>query len=271
MSEAAIRSAQNLGGRFFYGSILVQFYDADALTWGPAFGPVNAVRLGINPGNSTLVERKLRTLSQRGQIGDSVVQELGTPVLGIDLDEVEDSEKKGLLVAQFRGTATDRASQSASTAVKTVKAVSSTGDWIKLDHTNVATAGFAGFQSDGTTPLVAGTDYILDAGLLRYGWVYIPSGSSATGDCQWDYTYGNDSGIQIVGNALAQVKIKIHGFMKDLANGGNYYLLCHEVVVNEGNEINFQSDEFLTPSFTGTMVTPSGETGPYYIYTHNFS
>lgn len=258
------RVAQSINGLFVEGDILVQIQDASG-NYGKVIGPISPVKMTINSGDSTTKERKLRLRGLSGQVANSVPLESGTPTFAFETDDAGHN----LILPALRASS-ETVNESGSSVTDGVTTVPFLGSWLELPHRNIAVTGFAGKKANDT-PLVSGTDYVLQDIWLQYGRVWIPETSAIVADegCKWTYTYGDVGGSRVLGNQLSQVRMIIEMFgVNTAAKPGDpkdIYLKIKEGTISKGSELDFAATDYFKPNFGGTMATPSGETSPYIV------
>lgn len=260
MSTPLARAAHNLVGMFFEGDVILRARNSSGV-WGKRIGPISPIKLAINPGSATTIERKLRLRTQWGQIADSVANESAAPTVAFETDDAGSE----LLLLAMRATETP-ISVAQGTRTNQVTAVPHLGSWLQLPDRNITVAGFSGRKAAGTA-LSATTDYIIQDIWLEHGLVWIPATSSIVVDeaCDWTYTYGAVAGRKITGNVLAQVNLNIELFGVNRTDSSKIHLFIHEAVVSEGADLDFAASEYFKPNFGGTLITPTGQAGPYFI------
>lgn len=259
-ATADARLAQNLDGMFFEGDVLIRAKDTSG-NWGKRIGPISPVKLALNPGSSTTTSRKLRLRGQWGQVANTVASEAAEPSCSFETDDAGSE----LILLAMRATS-EAVSETGNSVTDGVTAVEFLGSWLQLPHRNIAITGFSGKHANDSA-LTAGTDYVLQDIWTKYGLVWIPatSGIAAAEACKWSYTYGDVAGTKITGNALSQVSLNIELFGVNRTDSSDVHLVIHESVVSEGADLDFAATDFFKPNFSGKMVTPAGQNGPYYI------
>lgn len=260
MSTPLARAAHNLVGMFFEGDVIVRARDSSG-TWGKRIGPISPIQLAINPGSVSTIERRLRLRGQWGQVADSVANEAAAPTVAFQTDDAGSE----LLLLAMRATETP-ISVAQGTRTNQVTAVPHKGSWLQLPDRNISVTGFSG-RNASAEALVANIDYVLQDIWLEHGLVWIPETSSIVVDeaCDWTYTYGAVAGRKIVGNVLAQVNLNIELFGVNRTDSSKIHLVIHEAVVSEGADLDFAATDFFKPNFSGTLITPAGQAGPYFI------
>jgi hypothetical protein len=118
----------------------------------------------------------------------------------------------------------------------------------------------------GATPLVAGTDYVLDG---RTGTLMILSAGSVgatvdVGDSlTLNYGYETVTGTTILGGATPHKSFFIAGDMEDRVSGEQGYLETFEVKLGVDGDIDWMSAEPIQPTLTGIAIVPDGAPAPY--------
>lgn len=258
------RTQFNLNGLLLEGDILIRIQDANG-NYGKKIGPISPVKLSLNSGDATIIERKLRLRGMFGQVANTDVTDPGTASVSFETDD-SGSE---LILPSLRATAVDVAEGSGS-VTDGVVAVPLLGSWLDLPHRNIAMTGFSGKKANDTV-LVAGTDYVAQDIWLKFGRLWIPAGSAITAgeNCKWSYIYGAVSGTRLLGNTLSQVKLEIEFFGKNRsAKSGepaDIYLKIFETTVSKGTDLDFAATDYFKPNFSGTLATPLGQSAPYQL------
>ncbi len=259
-ATTSARQAQNLDGMFFEGDVLIKTKDVNG-AWGKTIGPISPIKLAINPGSSKTINTKLRLRRQWGQVKNTVASDAAEPSVKFETDDAG----KELILLALRATSTP-IDEASGTITDGVTAVPFLGSWIELPHRNIAVTGFSGKHANDSA-LTAGTDYVLQDIWLEYGRVWIPETSTITAAeaCKWSYTHGAVSGTRITGNQLSQVTLFLEMFGVNRVDSSKVHVVVPEIVVSEGADLDFAATDFFKPNFSGTLVTPSGWDGPYYI------
>lgn len=118
----------------------------------------------------------------------------------------------------------------------------------------------------GATPLVLGTDYLID---LRKGTIMILSAGTVgatidVGDVLTvNYTYETVTGTTILGGATPTESFFITGDLEDRVSGEQGYLQVYEVKLSVDGEIDWLSAEPISPVLTGIALVPDGAPAPY--------
>lgn len=256
---ATARSARGIVGGFYSGSALIRVKDVYA-AWGDIIGPLDISTLELSPGTGKKVLRKINLLGQEGQVLDSVTGEAGTPTIKVTFTD----SGRELFAMGLRGTVAT-VSESGSTRSDKVVAVINKGSWMSLGDRNIQVAGFSGKHANNNS-LSADTDYILDATMLKYGFIYIPTGSglSAAENAKWSYTYLSTTGYKIASNKLPELRLWLYLAGKNRATSSPATVEVYEAVVD--SEKGFAANgEFVMNSFSGEATTPSGKSEPFCV------
>lgn len=110
----------------------------------------------------------------------------------------------------------------------------------------------------------AGTDYLInmEAGLFKS--ITIDDGNvTATA------SYPARAGQVIVAGTETVLQIAIHGHGINLFNSQQIELEVFQANISPSGGISFISNDPVSLSFKGTLVTPSGKTGPYQLTLHS--
>lgn len=119
---------------------------------------------------------------------------------------------------------------------------------------------------DGTTPLVANTDYKID---LRTGTIMILStGSVGTTLAKGDailgtYDYEAVKSTTILGGAVPSKEFKIIGDMEDRNSGQQGLLEIFGVNLSVDGDLDWLSTDPIQPTLKGTCLVPDGAPAPY--------
>lgn len=256
---ATARAARGIVGGFYSGSAIIRVKDING-AWGDMIGPLDFTDLELDPGKGKTELRKLNLLGQEGQVADSVVAEAGTPTVKV----VFSDSGREVFAMGLRGTVT-AINETGGTRSDTVVAVINKGSWLKLGDRNIKTVGFSAKLANNSA-MVADTDFILDATMLKYGFVYIPAGSAAAAaeGCKWTYTYLATTGYKTASNKLPELRVWIYLAGKNRATQNPATVEVYEAVLE--SEKGFSaSGKFITNSFSGEATTPSGKSEPFYV------
>jgi len=137
----------------------------------------------------------------------------------------------------------------------------------KLPHRCIKASPTPTFtKSDGSTPLVAGTDYKLD---IRTGTIMILSAGTvgttlSVGDTiKATYEYESVTGTSVVGGAVPSAQFRVIGDMQDRNSGEDGLLTVYAVNLAVDGDFDWLSSEPLQPTLKGTCLVPAGAPAPY--------
>jgi len=256
VANANARSDLGFEGGIFSGDLYVRFKN-NAGVFGPKIGPINGTTLILNPGAGDQIERISKMRGQVGQALDSIV-DAATPQVTLGFDDISDD----LWQMIFRGTTT-AINESGGTA-SAEDLVSVDGGWVDLANRNITT--WTSLTGASATPTyVDGTDYEAE---LNHGMVFTrPGGSIGDGtDLEANYTYLAVTGYRVAGNQLDELRAEITLLGVNRASGVPVKVLVREGVLTPDSQPDFMSStEFVAAAFSGTMVTPSGQSNAYFI------
>ena len=215
-------------------------------------GPINATKFAISVGKSNTIERTSYMRDSYGQTLDSVVIP-GSSTLTIETDDAA----ADILQYMLLGTLTDVTGNT--TAVVDEAVTGYLGKWTKLSRRNIGSVTVK--NSAGSTTYVNGTDYVLDAvaGMVK------PLASGAMTDGQSlkvDFTPAAMTARQIIAATSTEVRAMVRLDGTNLSNQKKVEVLCHEAVLIPSGELDLAGKKFLTFGLSGTLITPTGETGP---------
>lgn len=115
------------------------------------------------------------------------------------------------------------------------------------------------------TPLVAGTDYIDDADLLRRGQVVAKAGGglSANDAITVSYSYAAVTATSFLGGATPTETFYITGDMQDRISEERGELTIFEVKLSVDGDVDWLSSDPISPVLTGDLVVPDGQAAAY--------
>ena len=224
-------------------------------------GPINATSFTVNPGSAEKIDRISYMRDSFGQALDSVVFP-GVATLSIETDDAA----ADILQYALLGSLSDVNAISGSFTTGTPETiVARLGYWTKLSKRDVAVTSVR--HTSDTPVYTLGTDYLVDAtsGMIKF----IKGGPGSITDGQnieVVYTYGALSSRQIIAATETEIRAYVRLEGKNLATQKKVSVICHEAVLTPSGELNLGGKEFITFGLSGTLVTPSGESGPF-IYT----
>ncbi len=245
-----------MSGLICAGNVYLDQYVSGALTG--AVGPINCTKFSLSPGKADSLDRISYMRDTFGQALDSVVFP-GVSSLSIETDDAGAE----ILNYALLGTLSDIAdSQGSVTSGSPESVVARLGKWIKLANRNVASVVV---KSDDTTPVTyqLTTDYTLDA---TAGMIFIPTTTPTIGDgdtLRVSYNYGARSGKQIIAATQNEIRAKIRLDGKNLATQKKVEIIVHEAVLIPSGELDIAGKKFVSFSLSGSLVTPTGQSGPF--------
>ncbi len=215
-------------------------------------GPINATKFSISVGKSTTIERTSFMRDSYGQTLDSVVIP-GSSTLTIETDDAA----ADILQYMLLGTLTDVTGNT--TAVVDEAVTGYLGKWTKLSRRNIGSVTVK--NSAGSTTYVNGTDYTLDAvaGMIK------PLASGTMTDAQSikvSFTPVAMTARQIIAATSTEVRAMVRLDGVNLSNQKKVEVLCHEAVLIPSGELDLAGKKFITFGLSGTLITPTGESGP---------
>lgn len=137
---------------------------------------------------------------------------------------------------------------------------------IQLPHRYIKASPALTLEAPGDTPLVLGTDYLVD---LRKGTIVILSAGSVgatldVGDTVTaNYQYEAVTSTTILGGATPLESFFITGDLEDRISDEQGYLQVYEAKLSVDGEIDWLSAEPLSPVLTGIALVPDGAPAPY--------
>lgn len=220
-------------------------------------GPINATSFSVNPGSAEKIDRISYMRDSFGQALDSVVFP-GVATLSIETDDAA----ADILQYALLGTLSDVNASSGSVVTgspETIKLY--TNRWTKLARRGVADVSVR--HVSDTPVYVNGTDYVLDAvsGMIKA--LPSPGAISDGQSVEVIYTYAALTSRQIIAATSTEVRAFVRLEGKNLANQKKVSVICHEAVLTPSGELNLGGKEFITFGLSGTLVTPTGQSGPF--------
>jgi hypothetical protein len=219
-------------------------------------GPINVTQLELTPPSPETIDRTSYQRDTYGQVLDSVNLPGEAPRMVMAFDSLPAS----LLADALAGTTEDY-----TTSVQTVTAEAMTlkeGVWQKLPYPNVDVASLAvTLESDGTTELVRGTDYDVEAvsGLVR------ALNSNGAAAVTIDFDTEASTGQRILGATEITKKRQIIMDGKNLVTGKAASVTIFSASFSASQAVDLMAREFITGTLEGTMTTPEGKNSPYEI------
>ncbi len=219
-------------------------------------GPINVTQLELTPPSPEAIDRTSYQRDTYGQVLDSVNLPGEAPRMSMSFDSLP-----ALLLADaLAGTTED---YNASLQTVTAEPVTlKEGIWQKLPYPNVDAASLVvTLESDGTTVLVRGTDYEVEAvsGLIR---ALNPTGAAAV---TIDFDTEASTGQRILGATEITKKRQIIMDGKNLVTGKPARVTIFSASFSASQAVDLMAREFITGTLEGTMTTPEGKNSPYEI------
>ena len=242
-----------MAGYLLEGDLYVDLYDQGVLT-GLTFWE-GVAKFAMKP-NSELKEQISKGRNKYGQIVASV------PIIKpTDFNLSISSVTPSMLASALQGTVA-ALSQSAGSATDQV-GVAKKGGFIDLGKRNLTNAVVV-TNSAASVTYVLNTDYKVNYAM---GLVEILSGGAITEaqSLKIDYAWNATSGNLIKGGTKPLIRAKFVLDGLNLNTGKNEVITVWEAAMTSDAEIDFMSDDFISPSFTGRMVTPTGKDSPFEI------
>lgn len=218
----------------------------------------NAVSFSYEAGDETTINSKRRGALYNQPIFTDTLP--GTTSVSLTLLEVPTA----ILARVLYGEAADAAISTGSVTDGSVTVERLDGP-MQLTHRYIK-ASPAPTLAKGVTPLVLGTDYLID---LRKGTIVILSAGTVgatidVGDTLTvNYSYETVTGTTILGGATPTESFFITGDMEDRVSGEQGYLQVYEVKLQVDGEIDWLATEPLSPVLTGKALVPNGAPAPY--------
>lgn len=242
-----------MSGLICAGNVYLDLYVNSARTG--FVGPINATKFSLSTGKAESLDRISYMRDTFGQALDSVVFP-GVASLSIDTDDAAAE----ILQYALLGTLTDVSDVQGTVSNEDATAV--LGRWIKLAKRNVASV----VVKDDATPTPETfdltSDYLLDA---TAGMIYcVAGGDMVDGEgLKITYNYGARSGKQIIAATKTEVRAYVRLDGKNLANQKKVEILIPEAVLVPSGELDVAGKKFVSFSLSGSLVTRSGESGPF--------
>ena len=248
------------GGLILAGDVKLGFFDSSGAFLGYAADSINVTELTPTPGEGEQRDRVSRMRDTFGQALDSIT--LPAPWT---LTFTTDSISRDILRGLFLGL--DEEVAVASGAV-TDEAVAARHDkWVPLANQNILATPAPTVTGAGGTPTYnPGTDYEIDR---RNGQIRA-FGTGAIADAaaiEVDYSYGGKAGFRI--NAAQaeslQVAMLLDGrSLRPEDANKTIRWVAPRVNIRPAGGNDLKGDEWLAPQFSGTFITPPGESQPFF-------
>ena len=247
-------------GMILAGDVRLGFFDEFGAFQGYARDAINVTELTPTPGEGEERNRVSRMRDTFGQSLDSTtIPEPWTLTL------TTDSIGREVLRALFLGNdlELDVASGSATDEAVTARL----GKWVPLANQNLsATPEPTATDSSGTPSYVLDTDFLIDR---RNGMIMaLESGNITEGDeILVSYSFGARQGFRINGAVSESLEVALLLDGRSLRKGDSGKVirwLAPQVSLRPAGGNDLKSDEWLSPQFNGTLVTPPGENQPFW-------
>lgn len=247
-------------GLILAGDVKLGFYDDAGAFLGYSADPINVTELTPTPGEGEQRDRVSRMRDTFGQALDSVT--LPAPWT---LTFTTDSISQEILRALFLGL--EQTVNVASGSVTDESITARLDRFVPLANQNVLnTPAVVVTDSAGTTTYIEGTDYEVD---LRNGQLRAFSTGSITEaeELLVSYSFGGKDGFRI--NAAQKESIQMALLLdgKSLRqedSGKVIRWLAPKVNIRPAGGNDLKGDEWFSPQFTGTIITPTGQNQPFF-------
>lgn len=242
-----------MSGLICAGNVYLDLYESGALTG--IVGPINATKFSISPGKAESIDRISYMRDTFGQALDSVVFP-GVASLTIETDDAAAE----ILQYALLGTLSDAAAVQGTVSAE--DATARLGKWIKLAHRNVANV----VVKDDATPTPetfdVTSDYTLDT---TAGMIFcVSTGDMVDGEgLKISYNYGALSGKQLIAATKTEVRAYVRLDGKNLASQKKVEIRIPEAVLTPSGELDVAGKKFVSFSLAGSLVTRTGESGPF--------
>lgn len=222
-------------------------------------GPINCTKFSLSPGKADSLDRISYMRDTFGQALDSIIFP-GVSSLSIETDDAGAE----ILNYALLGTLSDIAdAQGTVTAGSPESVVVRLGRWVKLANRNVADVVVT---TNAVTPvtLVTPGDYTIDA---TAGMIYVPMSTTHNvvdgSTVLVSYVYGARSGKQIIAATQNEIRARVRLDGKNLATQKKVEITVHEAVLVPSGELDIAGKKFVSFSLSGSLVTPTGQDGPF--------
>ena len=249
------------GGLILAGDIRLGFYGSDGAFLGYMQDPINVTELTLTPGEGETRDRVSRMRDTYGQALDSVT--LPEPWTTTFTTDTISSE---ILRALFLGLKEEIDVDSGSITDEEITA--RVGTWVptsKVMFTGLNDVSVTD-DADPANTLEEGTDYLVD---LRNGAILaLASGAITDGDTiKVSAQYGGIEGFRINGarRESLTVAVLLDGrSLRDEDEGKIIRMIARRISIRPAGGNDIMSDEWFSPQFQGTLLTPQGESQPFF-------
>jgi hypothetical protein len=180
----------------------------------------------------------------------------GVTSLSLTLLEIPTAIFARILFANLADT-----SVTAGTAADVEYTVPVSGAPVQLPHRFISSL----VVKKGAATLVAGTDYVNNADLLRRGQIQLIAGGDLEPGDEIDvsYSYPAVTSTRFLGGATPSETFYITGDMQDRISGERGELTVYEVKLSVDGDVDWLSAEPISPVLTGELVVPDGAPAAY--------
>lgn len=220
------------------------------------YGPINCSAFAITQPDPTTVNRESYLRDSAGSALDSYARPQPAEI-EFTTDEVDPD----ILAMAMAGTPANYAqTEQTDTAVQITAAHDK---WVAVGY-NHLTALAAEVAAAAKT---LGTDYLVD---MTAGLFMALSTGTIADEATVDLTIDADarSGKKTIAATVTSLAVKILGSGLNTFNNHAVDLVVHKAAIALSGGLNFVSSAPVSMTFKGTLVTPTGETGPYEVTDH---
>jgi hypothetical protein len=247
------------GGLILAGDVRLGFYGSDGAFLGYMQNPINVTELTLTPGEGETRDRVSRMRETYGQALDSVT--LPEPWTTTFTTDTISSE---ILRALFLGLKEEIDVDSGTITDEEITA--RVGTWVPTSKVMFTDLQSVEVKDDQDTTLSEGTDYLVD---LRNGAILaLASGAITDGDTiKVSASYGGIEGFRINGarRESLTVAVLLDGrSLRDEDEGKVIRMIARRISIRPAGGNDIMSDEWFSPQFQGTLLTPQGENQPFF-------
>lgn len=240
-----------MSGRSYVGDIYIGLYNNAGVFQGFFDQRINSTVLSFTAPEVETVNRISKRRDDAGQTLDQFQETTGESTMSLTTNEIIPD----IMAMALLG---DKVAVDITAGSVAAESVTFYHDkWVKLVNVNV---------TDGTVLIgtfVEGTDYVVDE---RKGMIKALSTGTMTDATAEDvaYDFTAITGYKVVGHTKQSVRTRIFGDMEDQATKKRGELEVFDARLRPSDAINFIQDQaFLESALEGSLVTPSGESGPF--------
>lgn len=247
------------GGLILAGDVRLGFYNSSGAFLGYAQDAINVTEMTLTPGEGETRDRISRQRDTYGQALDSIT--LPEPWT---MTFTTDSIGRDILKALFLGEDTDV--DVASGSITSEEIVARTGKWVPTSQVGFTTGTVSVTGTGGSPTHAEDTDYLVD---LRNGAILAIDGGAITAGATIEVSadYGARAGFRINAAKTESLSVALLVDGRSLRpedSDKTIRTLIHKVNLRPAGGNDLMSDEWVSPQFGGTMVTPSGKDEPFY-------